>query len=230
MIYIFRTVRPSLVIFLAGIIIGYGYLRMMDVGDFIMMYQTIFGGKPLNGIMLKGLFIMTISLLQYVNIGYTAFYIDNFESLSVRYGSRDIWLRALLKGSLMITVGFVLSIYFVWAILDAMLNSFEIIQTISLGTLGIMARIYLFCIIIVLIQICLLMKITKISTYLIMGGITVMLALTSQFEGVLFNILPQISRSPTTLFNIAGNLVFALFLIVIIWKINKSKELIPNED
>lgn len=45
----------------------------MGINDLTTMFQTIFGGKPLNGIMLKGLFIMIFSLLQYINIDYIVF-------------------------------------------------------------------------------------------------------------------------------------------------------------
>lgn len=226
---VFMNMRAYFIVVLTGMIISYAYLRMMDVGNLATMYQTIFGGRPLNNTMLKGLFIMTLFLLQYVNSDYIIFYIDNSDSLSVRYGSRNNWLKALLKGFFMITAGFVLFMYFVWLLLDIVSNSAQGIQTIGIDTLGMIGRIYLFCTIIVLVQICLLMKTTKSNTYLIMCGISIVLAVTSHYR-LFFNILPQFSSSSNISLNIIVNIVIFLLLMIMISRINHKKELLPNEN
>lgn len=220
---VFMNMRAYFIVVLAGMIISYVYLRIMDVGNLATMYQTIFGGKPLNNTMLKGLFMMTLFLLQFVNSDYIIFFNDNSDSLSVRYGSRNNWLKALLKGSFIITLIFVLFMYFVWLLLDTVFNSPQDIQTIGIDTLGMIGRIYLFCTIIVLVQIFLLMKTTKSNTYLIMCGISIVLAMTSHYR---MNILP----SSVTSLNIIVSVVIVLVLIVIIWRINCKKELLPNEN
>ncbi len=230
MIQVFKNMRVYFIVVLAGIIISYAYLRIMDFSDLATMFQTIFGGRPLDTLMLKGLFFMTLSLLQYVNTDYIIFYIDNSDSLSVRYGSRNNWLKALLKGSLMVTSGFVLFIYFIWFLLDIVFNSAKVIQTISIDTLEMIGRIYLFCVIIVLIQICLLMKTMKSNTYMIMSGILIVLAMTSHYHGFIFSILPQFSNPSTTSLNIIANIVIVLLLIVVIWMLNNKKELVSNEN
>lgn len=230
MIGVFKNIKPSFFPILMGILISYGYLKMMGINDLTTMFQTIFGGEPLNGIMLKGLFIMIFSLLQYINIDYIIFYIDNSDSLSVRYGSKNTWLKALLKGILIITAVFVILIYLVWLLLDVALSSSKVLQSLNINIIVVIGRIYLFCIITILVQICLLLMLTKTSTYMIMGGISIFLAMTSHYKGAFLNILPQFSSPSITLLNVIVNIVFALMLVVLIKRINRKKELSSYEN
>lgn len=230
MISVFKNIKPSFFTILICILICYGYLKMMGGSDLTTMFHTIFGGKPLNGVMLKGLFVMVFALLQYTHIDYIVFYIDNADSLSVRYGSKNDWLKALLKGTLIITAVFVIMFYFVWLLLEFALNSSKVLQALNINTIVVIGRIYLFCIITILIQICLLLKLTKTSTYMIMGGISIFLAMTSHYQGAFFNILPQLSSPLITLLNIIVNIIFALVLVVLIGRINRKKELSSYED
>lgn len=230
MIEVFKNIKSYFFLILSGILISYGYLKIMGGHDLITMFQTIFGGQPLNGLMLKGLFIMIFSLLQYINIDFIVFYIDNSDSLYVRYGSKNAWLRALLKGTLINTGVFVILFYIVWLILDIAFGSFEMLQTLNISTIVVIGRIYLFCIIIILIQICLLLKLTKTSTYMIMGAILIFLAMTSHYQVSFYSILPQFSSSSIILFNIIANIIFALMLVVLIKRINRKKELPSYEN
>jgi len=229
-IKVFKNIKPSFLTILIGILISYGYLKMMDSSDLTTMLQTIFGGKPLNGLMLKGLFIMMFSLLQYMNIDYIVFYIDNSDSLSVRYGGKNNWLKALIKGILVISAAFVILLYFVWLLLDIALSYSEVHQALNINIIVVIGRIYLFCIVTILIQICLLLMLTKTSTYMIMGGISFFLAMTSHYQGAFFNILPQFSSPSITLLNVIVNIVFALILVVTIKRINRKKELPSYEN
>ncbi len=229
MMHVIINLKVTITVILASVIISYGYLRMMDIGNLTTMYQTIFGGKPLNGIMLKGLFITILSLLQFITIDYIVFYLDNADSLTVRYGSKDRWLKALLNGCFMLTAGYVFFITFTWLLLDIVFNYLEI-QWIDLGTVGMVGRIYLFCVIIVLIQISLLIKFTKTSAYLIMCGIMIVLALTSHNQGGVISILPQWRSPMTSFFNIIVNMLIVLILILVIRRIIHKKELVSYEN
>lgn len=230
MIGVFKSIKPSFLTILMGTLISYGYLRMKGSSDLTTMFQTIFGGKPLNELMLKGLFVMICLLLQYINIHYIVFYIDNSDSLAVRYGSKNSWLKALLKGIFIITAAYVILFYFVWLLLDTALSSSKVYQTLNINTIVVIGRIYLFCIITILVQICLLLKLTKTSTYMIMGGISIFLAMTSHYQGAFFFILPQVSSPSITLLNVIANIVFALLLVVLIKRINRKKELPSYEN
>lgn len=226
MMGVLKSIKPlSIAILLGSILISYGYLKIMDIGDLTTMYQTIFGGKPLNGIMLKSLFIMVFLLLQYIQIDYIAFYIDNTDSLFVRYGSKGNWLKALLKGTAIITAVFVILFYFIWLLLDIVLGHSDVIQSINMATIGVIARIYLFCTIVVLVQIYLLLKLSKSNTFMFMGGISIVLAMTSHYQDSAVSILPQSSSSSITFLNAVGNILFALILAVLIKKISFKKEL-----
>ncbi|WP_281883662.1 hypothetical protein [Paenibacillus sp. YYML68] len=228
---VLKSMTPSVFIILIGIIIAYGYLRMNgNNSDFVTMFQIIFGGKPLYGVKLKALFIMVIAWLQYINIHYISFYIDNSDSLSVRYGSKDNWLKALIKGIFIITAVFVMMFYTVWLLLDFCFGASTMVQVFNMHALVVIGRIYLFCIILILIFVCLLLKLTKTSTYMIMGGIAIFLAMTSHHRGGLIFILPQFSNPTSTLLNVILNILFAFKLVVLITRINRKKELSSYED
>lgn len=230
MIEVFKSIRPiSFIILLGSILISYVFLKTSGMSDLTTMYQTIFGGRPLSSPILKGLFIMLISLLQYVCIDYIVFYVDNSDTLSIRYGSKNNWLKALLKGTSALILVFLIFFYLMWLFLDIIWGDSKITQSINIDTVGVLARIYLFCTIVVLVQIYLLLKLSKASTFMIMGGISVLLAMTSHYQDFAFHILPQIN--PTiALINIIGNIALALVLLVIIQRKNIKKELPSHED
>lgn len=231
MIEVFKSIRPvSLIILLASILISYVFLKTSGMSDLTTMYQTMFGGKPLNSPILKGLFVMLMSLLQYVCIDYIGFYIDNSDTLSIRYGSKNNWLKALLKGASALIAAFLILFYSTWLLLDIAWGNSEIAQSININTVGVLVRIYLFCTIVVLVEIYLLLKLSKTSTFMIMGGISVLLAMTSHYQDSAFHILPQFNNPTIALINIIGNIAIALGLLVIIQRKNIKKELPPHED
>lgn len=228
MIKVLKNIKPYYIAILIDIVISYGYLRIMEFEDINIMYQTIFGGNPLNGVMLKGLFIMNLSLLQLINIDFIVFYVDNLESLSIRYGSRDDFLSALLKGSFMISGGFVLLIYLIWLLIDIIFNSIVDFHAINIDVIIIIGRVYLFCIIIVLFQILLLLKTAKTNTYITITCISIVLAFISNYNFP-FGILPKLSSTYNNWINVVFNILLIAFLIIIIRKMNLRKELISNE-
>lgn len=65
---------------------------------------------------------------------------------------------------------------------------------------------------------------------MIMGGISIFLAMTSHNQGAFFIILPQFSSPSITLLNVIVNVVFALMLVVLIKRINRKKELSSYEN
>lgn len=212
------------------VLISYGYLKIIGNDDLTIMYQTIFGGKPLNGIMLKGLFIMTFFLLQYIHIDYVVFFIDNSDHLSIRYGSRNAWIKALLRGTFIITLFFVLLFYSLWLILDLVFNNSNFSEVLTITTIGVIGRVYLFSIITILLQISLLLKMTKTNTYMIMGSVSVFLTMISQYNSILLNFLPQFENSLNTFLNVSVNVLFALLLISNIKRISRKRELLSYEN
>ncbi|WP_059041944.1 hypothetical protein [Paenibacillus rubinfantis] len=228
---VFKSVRPiAYVILLASILISYIFLKASGMNDPLTMYQTIFGGKPLSSPMLQSLFVMLIFLIQYVCIDYIVFYIDNSDTLSIRYGSKNNWLKALLKGTSALLSVFLILFYIVWVFLDLIWGSSKVIQSINLDTVGVLARIYLFCLIVVLAQIYLLLKQSKAGTFIIMGGISVLLAMTSHYQNFAFHILPQINHPTMTFMNVIANLSVILVLLVMIQRKSTKKELSFHED
>src|SRR4030095_708216 len=162
MISVFRHINPLfLITLLVSILISFSFLKSTGISDVTTMIQTMFGGKPLNGILLKSLFVMIVSILQFTLIDYITFYIDNSETLFVRYGNKNDWLKALLKGILIITAAFVVFFYLIASLFDIISSNFTGIQTINMNTVEVIARVYLFCIIAVFAQIYLLLKFTK---------------------------------------------------------------------
>lgn len=231
MIGVFKSIRPiSFIILLVSILISYVFLKTSGMSDLTTMYQTIFGGRPLSSSILKGLFVMLISLLQYVCIDYIAFYIDNSDTLSIRYGSKNNWLKALLKGISVLIAVFLIMFYLLWLLLDIVWGDSKIAQSINIDTFGVLARIFLFCAIMVLIQIYLLLKLSKSSTFMVMGGISVLLSMTSHYQDSVIHILPQINNPTITLINTVGNIFLALVLLVIIQRKYIKKELPSHED
>ncbi|MGN8768822.1 hypothetical protein ACTNDP_01525 [Paenibacillus barengoltzii] len=231
MIEALKSVRPmAYVILLGSTLISYLFLKASGLNDPLTMVLTIFGGKPLSSPMLQGLFVMLIFLLQYVCIDYIVFYIDNSEPLSIRYGSKNNWLKALLKGTSALLYVFLVLLYFVWVLLDSIWGDAKITESISLVTVGVLARIYLFCLIVVIAQIYLLLRQSKAGTFMIMGGISVLLAITSHDQNLAFHILPQMNHSTLTFTNVIGNLALALVLLVMIQRKSAKKELSFHED
>lgn len=231
MIEALKSVRPmAYVILLGSILISYVFLKASGMNDLLTMVQTIFGGKPLSSPMLQGLFVMLIFLLQYVCIDYIVFYIDNSDTLSIRYGSKNNWLKALLKGTSALLFAFLLLFYFVWLFLDSIWGDSKITQSMNLDTVGVLARIYLFCLIVVFAQIYLLLRQSKAGTFMIMGGISVLLAMTSHYQNFAFHILPQMNHPTMTLTNVIGNLTLALVLLIMIQRKSTKKELSFHED
>lgn len=145
MIEALKSVRPmAYVILLGSTLISYVFLKASGLNDPLTMVLTIFGGKPLSSPMLQGLFVMLIFLLQYVCIDYIVFYIDNSEPLSIRYGSKNNWLKALLKGTSALLFVFLVLLYFVWVLLDSIWGDAKITESISFVAVGVLARIYFF--------------------------------------------------------------------------------------
>lgn len=228
MILVFkRTLRPlSITILAGGILISYGYLKMIGINDLPTMYQTIFAGKPLHGIRLKSLFLMVVLLLQYVHIDGISFYIDNAESLFIRYGSKSGWLKHLFRETSILTAMFVLLFYLIWLLLEVIFNKSDIIPFTTVATLVLIARVYLFCTIITLIQIYLLLKWGKSSTFMLITAISIFLAIISRYQGSIISVLPQpYSSSLVTLLHAIGNILLACLFIAIIKKVIFKKEL-----
>ncbi|MFC6651981.1 hypothetical protein [Paenibacillus rhizoplanae] len=216
---VFRLIRPSsLVILLIASMVSYYYLKSTGISDLTSMYQTIFGGKPLNGPLLKGLFVMMLSLLQYTLIDYIVYYIDGFEYLSIRYGNKNKWLKDLLKGVFIYTATFVILFYLFGLLFDFIYNNFMFVQTEIIILVGVVLRIFLFCIVIVLLQIFLLLMYTKTSVFIISGGISILLAMTSHYEGSVLYILPRSSSPLNLLFDVLKSIVLAIVLITLIQK------------
>lgn len=227
MIEALKSVRPmAYVILLGSTLISYLFLKASGLNDPLTMVLTIFGGKPLSSPMLQGLFVMLIFLLQYVCIDYIVY----SEPLSIRYGSKNNWLKALLKGTSALLFVFLVLLYFVWVLLDSIWGDGKITESISLVTVGVLARIYLFCLIVVIAQIYLLLRQSKAGTFMIMGGISVLLAITSHDQNLAFHILPQMNHSTLTFTNVIGNLALALVLLVMIQRKSAKKELSFHED
>ncbi|GIO41186.1 hypothetical protein [Paenibacillus apis] len=217
-----RSIRPlTLIILIISIVLIYGYLKILNIGDLTTMLLTIFGGKPLPGIMLKSLFIMTFLLLQYINVDYISFCIDNMECLSIRYESKKRWLKVMLTGSLVISAFFVVLFYVGILTLHWIWGDFEVLM-INLDTFGVISRIYLFCIIMVLLQIYLSLKLSKSNTFMIMILLSIILSMISHYQNSIVGILPQYHDS---LDNVVGNLVLVLVLILLIKKASFKKEL-----
>lgn len=230
MIGVFKYIKPFfLIALIICFSISYLYLKNTGVSDLITMIQTMFGGKPLYGIMLKSLFIMIISLLQYTLIDYIAFYIDNAESLFIRYGNKIAWLKALLKGALMLTALFVFLLFAIALILNIFSSYFNNVQFINMNTIEILVKVYLFCTIAVFTNIYLLLKFTKTSTFMIMSGISIIIAITN-YHQVPLSILPLSSSPIISLIN----MFFCLFIIVILVILIKNnivkKELSSHEN
>ncbi|OLS02212.1 hypothetical protein [Tissierella creatinophila] len=215
MIKVFKNIKPYYIAIIIDIVISYVFLRMMGYENINIMYQTIFGGTPLYIAMLKGLFIMNLSLLQLINIDYITFFIDNSDSLSIRYGSRDNFLKALLKGNFVITGVFIILIYIIWLPMEIVFNSNVGFNPINIEMLIMIGRVYLFCIIIVLLQILLLLKTTKVNTYMILTSISIILAFMSYYSFKL-GVLPQLHSGYSNWINIIINILFIIFLIIII--------------
>ncbi|CAM3124244.1 hypothetical protein PASE110613_17630 [Paenibacillus sediminis] len=231
MISVFKHVKPFfLIILLGSILASYSYLKSIGISDLTTMYQTIFGGKPLNGVLLKSLFVMIFSLLQYTLIDYIVFYIDNSDNLSIRYGNKNDWLKALLKGALIITAAFVILFYLIGLLFNIVSGNFDVFQTINMNTVGVIARVYLFCTIAVFAQIYLLLKFTKTSTFMIMGGISIFLAMTNHYQALAFYILPRSSSPMITLLNVVESIVLAIALIALIQRRILKKELSSYEN
>lgn len=231
MMGVFKNIKPVFLVILIGcILICYGYLRIIGISDLTTMYQTVFGGKPLDSLMLKSLFIMIFLLLQYIHIDYITFFIDNIDHLSIRYGSKNNWLKALLTGALIITIVFVTIVYLLWLILDIFFGKTSLDQILSLNTIMVIGRIYLFCVIAVLAQIYLLLKSNKTTTFMTMGVVSIFLALTSHYQFSALYVLPQFSSSSITLLNVIGNIVLVTVLVALIKSTNLKKELSSNED
>ncbi|KHL91326.1 hypothetical protein QW71_35265 [Paenibacillus sp. IHB B 3415] len=231
MINMFKVIRPSLfVIIPICTLVSYCYLKSTGTSDLKTMYQTIFGGIPLKDPLLKGLFIMILSLLQYTLIDYIEYYIDSSEYFFIRYKNKSKWLEALLKGAFIITATFVIMFYLLGLIFDFIYNNFSFIQTVNIITVGVVLRVFLFCMIIVLLQIFLLLKYTKTTTFMILGGISILLAITSYYRGTLFYILPRSSSPLNVLFDVLKSIVLSIVLITLIQRINHKRELIMHEN
>ncbi|BBI33865.1 hypothetical protein [Cohnella abietis] len=231
MIGVFRYINPFfLLTFLGSIIVGYRYLNSTGITDPTIIYQTLFGGKPLHAILLQSLFVMMLTLLQYTLIDYIVYYIDNSEHLSVRYGNKAKWLKAFLKGALIITAAFVILFYLIGLLFYIVSSDFKVAQTINMNTVGVIARVYLFCIIAVFAQIYLLMKFTKSSAFMIMGGISILLAMTNHYQDSAFYILPRSSSPIITLLDVLVSIVLAIVLVALIQRRSLKKELSSHEN
>ncbi|MCU6708307.1 hypothetical protein M6D81_06230 [Paenibacillus sp. J5C_2022] len=231
MISVFRHVKPfSLITLVGSILISYGYLKSTGISDPATMFQTVFGGKPLNEILLKSLFVMIVLLLQVTLIDYIAFYVDNSDNLLVRYGNKNAWLKALLKGALMITAAFVILFYLIALLFDIVSNDFKGFQTINMNTVEVIARVYLFCVIIAFAQVYLLLKFTKANTFMIMVSILIFLALTNHYQDAFFYILPRSSSPMTTILHVLESIVLVIVLVVLIQRNMITKELSFHED
>ena len=141
MIGVFRYINPFFLLTLLGsIVVGYLYLSSTGINDPTIIYQTLFGGKPLHAILLQSLFVMMFTLLQYTLIDYIVYYIDNSDHLSVRYGDKANWLKALLTGALIITATFVVLFYVIGLLFCIISSDFKATQAINVHTIGVIAH------------------------------------------------------------------------------------------
>lgn len=230
MIMIFKNIKPSLIFIMIGILIGYGYTKTNVNSDVTMMLSSSFGGQPLVTVLQKGLFVMMISLLQYIHVDFIVFYIDNSESLLVRYGSMIIWMKILLKGVLLLTGIFIICIYICWLFLELIFDPHNILSALNFHSLLVMGRIYLFCVLVILLQIIFLLIFSKSTTYLVMGIFSVFLAMTSHYN-IIFSVLPKLVDNSTNVYlNVSINFIYGILFIFFIYRQAQKKELFSHED
>lgn len=231
MIGVIRHTNPLFpIILLIATVAGCLYLSRSGIHDPAAIFQTLFGGKPLQNFLLQSLFVMTFIVLQLALTDHLVYCIDNFDYLSVRYGNQSEWLKALITGALILTAAFVVLVYVIGLLFCLVTMEIKITQAINLHAVGVIARVYLFCAIAALTQICLLMKYTKSSVFTIMSGIAIFLALTNRFQDSVFYILPRSGSTMTVGLDVLKSIVLAIALIALIQRTILKRELPPHEN
>lgn len=218
---ILKNSKTVAVVAFIGLTVCYGYLKILHVEQLTSMLQKAFGGQPLYSSVEMGLFLLVLLLLQYVNFSYFSFYIDHAEHLIVRYGSPQGWLKkALLKNSLSMTGLFVLGIFISWLLFEIAFFDGNWMNFFQMETWIVVIRIYLFCILITLIQLFSLLLFSISNTYIILNIFVFILAMMSRYEHWL-HVLPRFGDTAILLLNSAVNIVAIAIVGLAIWQRSK---------
>lgn len=226
----FKTNKLFFPVLIFCMIVSYFYLKLAGVNELTIMYETIFGERSLTTILLKTIFLMMVLLLQYFNIEYIIYYIDNSEHLVIRYESKAKHLFSLLKGIFWNTALFLILLFVTWFLLEFYFNKNFKLYTLNLNTFITVAKAYLFWMILVLLQILFLINFTKTTTYFILNGIVFGIVIFAPNQ-IPFKIIKLNFYGLQEAWNsVVFCLIFIFILIFLIKKLNEKRELRNHED
>ncbi|MDE7424629.1 MAG: hypothetical protein K2N51_13235 [Lachnospiraceae bacterium] len=175
---------------LCSLIVTFLMLIKIEGVDALDAVRVLFGGYPLRRMILILAFVMSIALLQYLNLDSIMCFLRKNTCFLIRYKKRKTLIYKLLKYIFLINIVFIGLIVIAFGISAVVCGldifGIDVFQALELGFRG-----YIMCICCSLIQVISMIKTDEANTFMTMIAISVLGVFLSRIKIGIFTIFPS---------------------------------------